>query len=322
MATQTAGWLAKETSKMHLHPTPPYVAATAPVQGMGKIFAAGGGADAAKRDEFSQTAVAVGAWPPEFRQASVPAAAPVMSRRAMKRLEREQRRLATGVAPVSHSAAALISAAPAASALKQETDSPVVVVEAAVIVGPQQWQHHHAELHKQPSLFAQQFQLPKEQSSERYQAAEDLTRFFKTAGQQQRIWGHDSSCDAPAASLRPSASSAPSTSATDSRVSSAAPAYTRLQPTVLPVPETHDLWAARGGVWGAMGDLGSSSAGSNSSGKGGMMFVGDKQVESRPPAEDALWSGFGSGAGMFSSALNARYCCTCRLTLLLQILDF
>jgi hypothetical protein len=175
-----------------------------------------------------------------------------------------------------------------------------------VVVGPQQWQTHQAEqqnqqkqLPVQPSLFQQHFQQQQHQPqhSPEFQAAGDLARFFKTAQQQQRVWVQDASPAAAAASQHPLMPAAvPLSSIADPRVTAAVPAYTRLQPAALPVPQdVQDVWAS---VWGGLGDLGTSSNGSSGSGKGGMMFVGDKQVESRPPAEDALWTGFGSGAGI------------------------
>jgi hypothetical protein len=180
------------------------------------------------------------------------------------------------------------------------TDGPVVV-EAAVVVGPQQqWQQQHSELlyqHKQlprqPSLH-QQFQQQQEHTPERDQAAVVLERFFKTAGHQQlqqRLWGQDAASSAPVNLMQPSVAAAAIAQAPVH-----APAYTRMQPQSLPVAQdTQDLWRSSSGVWGGLPDLG--SAGSSGSGKGGMMFVGDKQVESRSPASDAPWMGFGSGAG-------------------------
>jgi hypothetical protein len=217
------------------------------------------------------------------------------------------------------------STTPAFKAEPTRADGPVVV-EAAVVVGPQQWQSHQAEQQNQqkqlsapPALFQPHFQLQQQQqheqqhSPERDQAAGDLARFFKTAGQQHRVWGQDFSSAASVTSLHPSMSAAvPVSSAADFRATTAAPPYTRLQPAALPMPQdVQDVWGARGAVWGGLGDLGAPSNGSNGSsgsGKGGMMFVGDKQVESRPPAEDALWTGFGSGAGTVSR-LNSRVFC-------------
>ncbi len=305
MATQTAGWLAKETSKISLHAVP--VGSSGALQGVGKNVVAVG-ADSAKRDEFSQTAVAVNEWQPDSRYALAGVAAPtsavalpVQSRRAMKRMERELRRQSGPAAPQAHATSAATAATPAAVFQSDvvKADGPVVVVEAAVVVGPQQWQQHLAEQHSQQKQMPQQpsmFQQQQQHTPEQDQAAGSLARFFKTAGQ-QRVLGQD---PPSAASLRPSLPAVvTSSSAPDQRVATAAPAYTRLQPAALPVPhETQDVWGALGGVWGGLGDLAGSSLGSGGSGSGGTMFVGDKQVDTRPAAQDALWTGFGSGAGI------------------------
>ncbi len=317
MATQTAGWLAKETSRLSLHS-----AAESHAPGLGMLFAVGG-ADAAKRDEFSQTAVAVGEWHPESgyvsaaadpASASAAAALVPMSRRAMKRMEREQRKAAGGPAPVA-SATSETALVGAYEAKPVAADCPVVI-EAAVVVGPQQWQQQHAEqqyqqkqLPPQIPLFQQQFQQ-QQHVPERDQAAGNLARFFKTAGHQQlqlqqRAWGPDSAPSAPVSLLHPPFVSAAAATSTPALISApVAPTYTRLQPPSLPVPhEAQDVWGSSGGVWGGLGDIGnvSSSPNSGGSGKSGMMFVGDKQVESRSPAADALWS-FGSGAGWNAAA--------------------
>ena len=306
MATQTAGWLAKETSRLSLHSAADQAV---PAQASARMFAVGG-ADAAKRDEFSQTAVAVGEWHPESGYISAAAsasasaaAAPVpISRRAMKRMEREQRKSAGAAAPVASASSEAVRAS-AYEAKPVPADGPVVIA-AAVVVGPQQWQQQLAEqqyqqkqLPPQAPLFQQQFQ--QQQVPER-EAAGSLARFFKTAGHQQlqlqqRAWAPDS---APVSMLHQPFAAAAAASTPALMAAAAAPAYTRLQPPPLPVPhEAQDVWSS-GGVWGGLGDLGNVPSSSNSSGgsKPGMMFVGDKQVESRSPAADALWS-FGSGAG-------------------------
>jgi hypothetical protein len=310
MATQTAGWLAKETSRLSLHPAPLSGSSASTAQGMAVAFAAGG-ADTAKRDEFSQTAVGVGEWLPEGGRLFASSEAPVaMSRRAMKRMEREQRKMLSGSAPSAH-LPAVATPAPTSStaagfaAESFSADGPVIV-EAAVVVGPQQWQQQNTDLlYQQKQLsqqlsIRQQFQQQQEHDPERDQAALALERFFKSAGHQQvqqRLWGQDASSSVPANALR--ASIATPTPAPILQSPAVPPAYTRMQPPPLPVSQdAQDLWRGGSGVWGGLPDLG--SAGSAGSGKGGMMFVGDKQVESRSPASDAPWMGFGSAAGSCS----------------------
>lgn len=329
MATQTAGWLAKETSKLSMHAVPVPGGSAPSAQGVSRVFAVPG-TDAAKRDEFSQTAVGAGACQPESGRASASAFAAtdvapvVMSRRAMKRQEREQRRMVAGVAPCLYTTAAATPAPAAAAALVAESfvaDAPVVV-EAAVVVGPQHWQQQHAEqLHQQKTSsrqmppFHEQFQQQQQQTPERDQAAGNLARFFKTAGHQQlqqRQWGQDASSSAPVSALRPSVAAAAPAHTAPTAGALAPPAYTRMQPPPVPLPlDTQDPWGAGSGVWGSLADLGGASSAGSANGKGGMMFVGDKQVESRSPASDAPWMGFGSAAGglfVFKCMSLARCC--------------
>jgi flagellar motor protein MotB len=398
MATQTAGWLAKETARLSVGgamQSIPSVSTSAAHSLSNSRFLSVVEADTAKRDEFSQTSAAADHWLSESGAAASspphPAATPAtMSRRAMKRLEREQRRWLNGVSSVATATVAAASVLPEVDAFDAGhalAESPVFV-EAAVVVGPQQWQKHRnseAQYHQIPQSLQlpsfqqqqqqqqnqqqqqqlqhhqqqqqqhqqqhqqqqqqqqhqqqhqqqqqqqqqqqhqqqqqqqqqlqqkkqhqlqqqQQYQLHDAQTPERDEAAGNLARFFKTAGHQQlqqRLWEHAPSSSVSALSLPLHSSivaptlvpGAPVLGVTASAAAPSASGFIRSQQSGLALShDAQDVWSGGSGAWSGLSDIGSGSSGS----KGGMMFVGDKQVESRLPAADAPWMGFGCGAG-------------------------